>query len=222
MKKRNNILVALLLIAMSLACLSGCGGTPAKKDYIKYVESYLDSNYKGQVDSYAKLTGVDKASVSEAFDDGMSELASAICGYYGMKIPGEDTELKNRLVDVTKRIYQKADYQVKEAKVDDDSATVEVIIKPMNILNDSGDSVLALIASFEQRKNNGEFDDYGTAKYESEFSSGVLDILEGMIDSMTYKDQVSVTVSVVKSGETYSISGEDLKKLDEALMATTN
>ena len=56
--KRSIILLPLLIC---LLILSGCGKSGASnKDYKKYVLAYLDANYKGDVSSYAKLTGSEK------------------------------------------------------------------------------------------------------------------------------------------------------------------
>ena len=59
-----------------------------------------------------------------------------------------------------------------------------------------------------------------TTEYETEFSTGLLELLNEGCLNMTYGEPVVVTVKIIETESTYYISDKDFLAIDAAMIAT--
>ncbi len=213
---KGKVIALLLVLVLSLA---GCTfGESGKYKY--YVEGIVSANYLGIPDEYIKATGADKSEAGVLYLQNVIRLSENINNYYGFSI-NSDHELYNKLTDLSKKIYSKAKYEVGDVHTEAGANYVDITIYPINILNQTVPEVDAYINDFNQRVQNGEYNDYTQDAYESEFASGILDILLNACDSMEYKEPVKLSIMIVSNEDSFYISDSDLRAIDANIIATS-
>lgn len=206
--------LSLLLILILVLSVTGCTGS--KKTYSRYVQGLLDLNYKGSYIDYLKTTDSSESDADAIYEASMDSLADTFISYYGVKIV-DDGDTKAAFVDIVKKIYKKSNYEIAPAKKIGDVYFVDVTIKPMDILDITREETTAYIEDFNARIAAGEFDNYEIDQYELEFSQGIIDILEKAIPNISYKDPVTVSVTI-STGDYYSISDTDFINISQQLI----
>ena len=210
---------AVILIMVLALSLTGCTlGESGKYKY--YIEGIISANYLGISDEYAKATSADKSAGDVLYLQNVMRLADNINAYYGFNI-NSDHELYSKLLDLSKKIYSKAKYEVGDAHREGVNYYVDLTIYPIDILNQSAPEVEAYINDFNGRVQNGEYNDYTQDAYESEFASGILDILLNACDYMEYKEPVKLSIEILSNEDSYYISDDDLREIDANIIATS-
>ena len=128
--------------------------------------------------------------------------------------------MRDGYVELAKNIYSKVNYKVSEARKDGSVYLVDVTIYPINIFSQSSEAVTAYVDKFNTDVKDGVYNDYTLEQYETEFSTGMLDILNDACLNMTYAEPVVVTVEIVEDGNTFYISDRDFLKIDAAMIST--
>ena len=218
MKKKY--LISLLMIVMISLLLAGCGKSK-ETQYQSYVQSLITANYLGTSDEYIKTTGVNESDAEALYLQNASRLANNLIRYYGLDI-ANDPEMAPRMTDVAKLIYSKIRFSVSAARMENGIYYVDVTIHPINILNDSHDDAVDCIGEFNKKVKAGEYNDYTKEEYQRALASGLLDILEEHTKNLTYLDPQVVTVRIIEGKDTYYISDDDLKAIDNLVIATVS
>lgn len=218
MKYRFKKCLACLLGALMLFSLTGCAGNLDKK-YQNYIKSLIAINYLGASDDYIKATGANKEDAEALYQANVELMADNILAYYGVVIT-DAPEMRDGYVELAKNIYSKVNYSVSKAYKQDDSYYVDVTIHPINLFVQTKDSVGNYISKFNTSVLNGNYNDHTLAEYETEFSTGLLELLNDGCLNMTYGDPVVVTVKIIETESTYYISDEDFLAIDAAMIAT--
>lgn len=217
--KIKKYLLFCLCISLLLS-LCSCGAKYEKK-YQEYVKSLIAINYLGVSEEYIKSTGASKEDADALYEANVELLADNILSYYGVTISNA-SEVKGGYVDLAKNIYSKVNYTVSPAYKDGSVYLVDVTIRPINLFSQSADDVTAYVNKFNEGVANGDYNDYTLVQYETEFSGGMLEILNEAALNMTYADPVTVTVEIVVDGDSYYISERDFLKIDAAMINTDN
>ncbi|MBQ9199691.1 MAG: hypothetical protein IJ141_05880 [Lachnospiraceae bacterium] len=217
--KIKKYLLLCLCISLMLS-LCSCG-TKYEKKYQEYIKSLIAINYLGVSEEYIKSTGASKEDADALYEANVELLADNILSYYGVTISNA-SEVKSGYVDLAKNIYSKVNYTVSPAYKDGSVYLVDVTIRPINLFLQSADDVTAYVNKFNEGVANGDYNDYTLVQYETEFSGGMLEILNEAALNMTYADPVTVTVEIVVDGDSYYISERDFLKIDAAMINTDN
>jgi len=199
--------------------LAGCSGKQEKR-YSDYIKSLIAINYLGAKDDYIKATGANKEDAQALYDDNMEHLADNILAYYGVTI-SDASGAKEGFVALAKNVYSKINYKVDKAKKHGDTYTVDVTIYPINLFNQTKDDVISYVDRFNKGISQGDYNDYTLEEYETEFSEGLLQILNEGCSNMTYGDPVVVTVTIIEDDNLYYISDEDFLAIDAAMISTS-
>ncbi len=213
--KRLGVLALCLIIVFSL---SGCS-SKWEKTYQNYVKSLIAINYLGATEDYVKATGANQADADALYEENMEHLADNILAYYDVTI-SDVSGAKQGYIDLAKNIYSKINYKVDKAVESDGVYTVDVTIYPINIFAQTNDAVIAYVDKFNQDVAAGVYNDYTMEQYETEFSNGLLAILNDACLNMTYADPVVITVTIVEDDDIYYISDEDFLAIDAAMIST--
>ena len=200
--------------------LCSCGIKYEKK-YQEYVKSLIAINYLGVSEEYIKSTGASKEDADALYEANAELLANNILTYYGITI-SDASEIMDQYVNLAKNIYGKVNYKVSPAYKDGSVYLVDVTIYPMNIFAQSSGDITNYVNTFNEGVANGDYNDYTLVQYETEFSTGILEILNEAATNMTYTDPVTVTVEIVVDGDTYYISERDFLKIDAAMINSSD
>ena len=210
-------ITAFILCFTFLLSLTGCGRRTSQ--YSAYVKSLITANYLGQTSEYVKLTGSDAADAEALYLQNVTRLADNLSSYYSLDISG-DEELAPAMVDLAKKIYGQAKFEVGTPYKDNNIYYVDDDIQPIDILNQTNEAIYAYIEEFNANVAAGKYNDYTKEQYEYEFASGIIGILAGAANEINYKETETVKVRIITSEDTYYIGNEDLKNIDRAIIAT--
>lgn len=214
--KKKGILLIFTLVAVF--ALAGCGGKSKNAHYKSYVKSLIAINYLGATDDYIESAGCNKSDAIALYNSNIGVLTDSILTYYGITIP-EGSSLRADYEELAKNIYSKIDYTVSDAYEADGTTKLDVKIKPINIFKQTKDEVIAYIDDFNTRVAHGDFNEYTVDMYNEEFARGIVLILDNACNEMTYADEVTVTVSIIESGNSFYISDEDFLSIDAAMLS---
>lgn len=219
MKRKIKKLLPLLLSFIMVFSLTGCSNKLESR-YQDYVNSLIAINYLGAKEDYIKATGANQADADALYEKNMEHLADNILAYYDVTI-SDASGAKQGYIDLAKNIYSKVNYKVDKAKEKDGIYTVDVTIYPINIFVQTKDQVIAYVDHFNQGVSDGLYNNYTLEEYETEFSEGLLAILNEGCLNMTYGDPVVITVTIIEEDDVYYISDEDFLAIDAAMLATS-
>ncbi|MBQ8413604.1 MAG: hypothetical protein IJX12_08400 [Lachnospiraceae bacterium] len=218
-KSKLKKITALLLCTFLVLGLTGCSDKQVKR-YQNYVKSLIAINYLGATEDYVEATGANQADADALYEANMEHLADNIINYYDITI-SDVSGAKEGYIELAKNIYSKINYKVDKAVEKDGIYTVDVTIHPINLFVDTSDEVQAYVEKFNEGVFNGDYNNYTLEQYETEFSDGLLEILNEGCLNMAYAEPVVVTVTIIEEGNLYYISDEDFLAIDAAIIATS-
>lgn len=215
-KKLSGICLVFVMMLSMTAC-----GTSYEKKYSEYVKSLIAINYLGVSEDYIKKTGANKEDADALYQANVELLADNILNYYGIVIT-DAPEVREQYIELAKNIYSKVNYTVSQAYKDGSVYLVDVTISPINILSQSANDVANYVNKFNAAVAAGDYNDYTLEEYETEFSTGMLEILNDASLNMTYAEPITVTVEIIVDGDTYYISERDFLRIDAAMINSDN
>lgn len=220
MKYKIKKITCLLLCFVLAFSLAGCRDKKAEKRYRDYIKSLIAINYLGATDDYIKSTGANQEDADALYQANVELLADNIIAYYGVSI-SNSSNMRQGYIDLAKNIYSKVNYKVSNAYEDGTAYLVDVTIYPIDIFAQTSDEVNDYITRFNEGVANGDYNDYTMEQYETEFSTGLLEILNNGCLNMTYATERVVTVEIIIDDDVYYISDKDFLAVDEAIINST-
>ena len=132
MERMRRGILALALLLLLAAMVSGCGGGMTAEDAKEYVQAVLDASYKGEFDSYMELTDSTEEEARSMYE-GNVDATMATVGFEEMGI-SEDMQADYRqlFLDLAKQ----AKYTLGEATEIENGYEIEVTIEPFIGMND--------------------------------------------------------------------------------------
>jgi len=218
MKFKNKFLALLAISACMIFTLTGCS---KKKEtlYQDYVKGLININYIGPNSDALNDTGVSKSDAVAMYDANMEYFADNILNYYKVKVDDVSTDIRSEYVKLAKSIYNKSNYTVSPAYKRGDVYLVDVTIYPINIFAQAHDDIFTYICDYNTRVQAGEYNSYTLEQYETEFSIGLLNILDDACLNMTYSDPITLSVEIIEDGKTFYITEADFRRIDAAMIS---
>ncbi|MDE6025298.1 MAG: hypothetical protein K2G45_07590 [Lachnospiraceae bacterium] len=213
-------LTLLLTAVMLLVSLTGCSDKYEKK-YQNYIKSLIAINYLGATKDYIESTGANKDDADALYEANAEYLADSILSYYSIQI-SEAPDMRAEYVALAKEIYRKVNYKVSKAYKSGTQYCVDITIYPIDIFAQTSEEVTAYVERFNQNVSNGDYNDYTMEQYQTEFSTGMLEILHKGCLNVSYAEPVTVTVTIIKDGNTYYIGDHDFMAIDSAMIAASS
>jgi len=208
---------ALLLSLMLL--LSGCGANKEEK-YSTYVRSYITAAYLGDGTEYIKSTDSNADAARQLHDQTVDRLARSLCSYYSLDIT-EDSELYAKMLEIAGSVYAKAKFEVSAARKEEGGYYVDVTVSPIDFLSSNHEKMKAYVDGYNARVDAGEFNDIEKEEYERTFASGILDFLQGSTNEITYREPKTISVKISEGTNSFSLGANELKAIDELIIAVT-
>lgn len=200
MKKR---LLTLFTAMAMVVCMTACGSS---FDASGYVEGYLDANFKGEFDAYAKICDKETSEVEDAYNETLDEVLS---GYLTGIALSEDSTAQLREAFIA--VFKQAKYSVGEAKKDGNKYTVSVKVEPL-YLGLTTESMTALSEEAAKKYTEEYPDDasYDTDKLYGIIGELLIDFLNDKAENPTYGEASTIDVVVYPNEDKqYTISTED-------------
>lgn len=219
MKYKMKQFLTFVCIVILACAMTGCSlfGN-SKKNYSNYVQSLLDVNYKADYTQYMEITGSSQEDAEKVYSDGLDYLADALMDYYGIQdVEGSD-DLHSQFVELAKKIYANAKYEITDVNKTDGTYTIDITIYPIDILSISYDEVVAYIEDFNDRIAAGDYNEYDMDQYETEYATGIIEILNNAVPNIGNGDGTTVTVTIIDDGEYYYISDADFVAIDTLIL----
>ena len=128
MKRKTRILAFVLVAALIMLCLSGCGRKGI--DAEAAVDAYLKAETRGEFEEYAKMAGVDKEELEKNYTDTLEEMKMMFKHVESLGI-----DVGDELVEEIRNLLATAKYEITGSVRDDDgNYTVDVDVYPSDVI----------------------------------------------------------------------------------------
>lgn len=211
----NKVISPILAAAMLAGlALSGCN-TMDKNFSEDYVKGALDASYKGEFDKYLDTTDGKEEDAQELYDNTVDYYTEVIAQYCDVYTEDISDEVHDEYTEFAKELLSKADYTIASSENGKETCYVKVVIKPINILEQSEDDISAYIDEFNAsiEEIGEELNDYSDEQYqalEDDYAENVLSILKEKSNNLEYKDTVTFTMEIkIDKDGLYSPANED-------------
>lgn len=210
MKKNKSLIISLLIISSMV--FAGCSRFKQETfDAPAYIQAILDATYRGTMPSKKDVIETTEEKVTAEYEGSMDKAASTFASYYGIKNPTQD--IQNKFKQWVKKVYSQCSYEVKKSESDkEDVYMVTVALRPVNILETSKNAVNKYMKDFDRRNNKKEFSEYTQEQVDALYADGLLKLLNDYADSITYREEENITVTV-------SLNSEDKYQADSAALS---
>lgn len=228
--------IAVLLLIVLTLTLVGCGQSEEASTKV-LVQGNIDSIYLGKATSeYLKMVDTTQEKVEADYIDGMNKEAEFFCTYFNIIDPeyGETYEtlsdgIKNDIVEMYKEIYNKSSYTVGEPVKSGDGFDVLVTINPIDIIEKAFNKLEEGYEPYEEFAEKYQSIDLDAMsedeilstldQYTSDYSTLLIDLINGLIPELGYKDAKEVTVHVEKNeNDRYHINQDDWTVIDDYII----
>ena len=175
--------------------------------------------YKGDYTSYMDFTGVSRSDVSLYRDQWLTSSAEAFMTAFGAGTPSEETT--DRIIALLTQLYANASYEVTaETHASDGSPkTVQLSIRPLNILKDNYDAIQVYVHSFNEKNADFSYADLTEEAYYDTYLDGILTILESHLADMTFGEATTLDIPLEKNSDgLYTISEDTLTAIQNTLL----
>lgn len=206
--KRKGILVVFLAV-FSVLCMTACGMKPEEAS--AYVKSALDASYKGEFDDYVEITN---STMEEAEKMYQTNLDNAMTGAGFTEAQGLSEELEAKYRELFAKMLSLANYEMSEVAKSEDGFEITVSYARYLGLDGLEDEVKkAIHPELEGMVKLPEDAELSKMIYEKMY-----DLLKERVDHPTFGDEGTTLIHVTRGEDgVYSISDEDIKKLDKLM-----
>lgn len=194
MKRKTRILAFVLVAALIMMCLSGCGRKGI--DAEAAVDAYLKAETRGEFEEYAKMAEVDKEELEKNYEDTLGELKEMF-----QQVESLGVDVGDELVEEMRNLLATAKYEVTGSERDDDgNYTVDVDVYPSDV-----------ITLFFEKVMEGAM----AATDVSQVGDVIVQGLRDAIAEQSYGEPETCTVRITYNEENkrYEISDEDTNEL---------
>ena len=222
--KRRYLPALMLVVAVML---SGCGvlemfGSPAKQ-YTSYVQSVMDTSYKGVFDTYMDLSDSTEEEAAAIYDATIQYHVNNF--YYNAEIDENylTDEIEQGYYDLFKSFCNQAQYTVYEAEEYGDGYCVKVEITPMDLYSLCNDIVYEEMISFNEKyEAAAELTEDTLFVLESEYAKNILDRVSAAASSISTLSPVSKIAEIeVDENNVYGVADTFWQEIDDLLFSYT-
>ena len=224
MKKMKRFAALALALGLTLtlgACKkSGLSTFDAKA----YVEGLLKETYLGEFDEgYMTLVGITEEEAQATYENSLDVESNNFYYFYDIEYPAE--EFHEKMMDLYKRIYAHAKFEVvSAAEQDDGSFSVKLSIEPINIVQLAEARFEDTMQPFYDKypADVQQAMDVGDEKYvamDQEYAQMILDLYESVMPEIGNEEAQSLSVQIEKGEDGYySLTDDDFNRIDSLII----
>ena len=206
-----------LSVVLCLAVLAGCGSSFSATELVK---GNLDLIYLNQYsDTYLKSVDLTKDEADQQYEDGIAVEVDYFCNYFNVVLDSCDETIQPQIADMYRQIYDHSKFEVGSETKNGDTYLVELTVYPIDIFQKFVEEDWeTYLSQWQERYLAGEFASEEAA--ETDWAQGLIDQINGRMDSIGYLDPQTVSVQVTKGDDgLYSIDNNDFSRIDGLMIA---
>lgn len=206
-----------LSVVLCLAVLAGCGSSFSATELVK---GNLDLIYLNQYsDTYLKSVNLTKDEANQQYEDGIAVEVDYFCNYFNVVLDSCDETIQPQIADMYRQIYDHSKFEVGGETRNGDTYLVELTVYPIDIFQKFVEEDWeTYLTQWQERYLAGEFASEQEA--ETNWAQGLIDQINGRMDSIGYLDPQTVSVQVTKGDDgRYSIDNNDFSRIDGLMIA---
>ena len=148
----------------------------------------------------------------------MSHFTDAFLTAFGAGQPSEETT--DRISGLLTQLYANASYEASTgASSDDGTLSVQLTIRPLNILTDNYDTIQTYVHSFNEKNASFAYANLTEEAYYDTYLDGILTILESHLADMTFGKDTTLDITLSKNdGGLYTISEDTLTEIQNTIL----
>lgn len=212
MKKLKGFLF-MLCMTVSVLLFTACSNTNTDT-YKEYVQSVLDTNFKGIYKDYIELTSVSEDSASKIYEANIKAISDDFITSGLITNPSEADLL--RLREFAIALLDKADYTVKEVEEKDGKYYVNVEIKPFLFYGTLQDKLFTKYSELSEKYQNTDIDSMSNedyAAYVKEYNEATFALMEEVLNLNEYQEPVTVPCNIIVTKDYYEIDSKDYETI---------
>lgn len=212
MKKFKHLLFVLCMV-LSMSFVTGC----SKKDtdtYKNYVQSVLDTNFKGIYQDYMKLTDSKEEAAAKIYEANISAITDDFLTSGLITDPSE--EEKEQLRQFAISLLSKADYNITGVEEKDGAYYVNVEIRPYVFYPTLQDKLLTKYSELSEKYLDVDIDSMSNEDYTAyvkEYNEATLSLMDEVLNMNEYKEPVTISCNIIVSKDYYEINSKDYETI---------
>lgn len=206
-----------LAVVLCLAVLAGCGSSFSATELVK---GNLDLIYLNQYsDTYLKSVDLTKDEANQQYEDGIAVEVDYFCNYFNVVLDSCDETIQPQIADMYRQIYDHSKFEVGGETKNGDTYLVELTVYPIDIFQKFVEEDWeTYLSQWQERYLASEFASEEAA--ETDWAQGLIEQINGRMDSIGYLDPQTVSVQVTKGDDgLYSIDNNDFSRIDGLMIA---
>ena len=212
MKKVKNLLFVLCM-TLCIGVFTACSNTNTDT-YKNYVQSVLDTNFKGVYQDYMELTSASESQASEIYEANISAITNDVLSSGLITDPTEEDLERLRQFAIT--LLNKADYNVKGVEKKDGTYYVNVEIRPYIFYSTLQDKLLTKYSELSEKYQDVDIDSMSNEEYASyvaEYNEATFTLMDEVLNLNEYEESVTVACKIIVSEDYYEINSSDYETI---------
>lgn len=206
----------LCLMAICLLLFPSC--SQQTFDAAAYVESVMDSVYRGEHEEYCQYAKIEEEEAEEAYREHLKSESLYFANLVGLT---QTDRTLYRTMAFYQRVYDASRYEAVSAQRTENGFRVEMKISPLNLFTAHVEDIENRVLAFSQRVQQGEFEGCTQEKIDQAYCDDLLGFLEGKLDDPQWDDSRTITIQLTEEQGAYFLDEQALLTIDRNLVPYT-
>lgn len=203
----------LCLMAICLLLFPSC--SQQTFDAAAYVESVMDSVYRGEHEEYCQYAKIEEEEAEEAYREHLKSESLYFANLVGLT---QTDRTLYRTMAFYQRVYDASRYEAVSAQRTENGFRVEMKISPLNLFTAHVEDIENRVLAFSQRVQQGEFEGCTQEEIDQAYCDDLLGFLEGKLDDPQWDDPRTITIQLTEEQGAYFLDEQALLTIDRNLV----
>ena len=206
----------LCLMAICLLLFPSC--SQQTFDAAAYVESVMDSVYRGEHEEYCQYAKIEEEEAEEAYREHLKSESLYFANLVGLT---QTDRTLYRTMAFYQRVYDASRYEAVSAQRTENGFRVEMKISPLNLFTAQVEDIENRVLAFSQRVQQREFEGCTQEEIDQAYCDDLLGFLEGKLDDPQWDDSRTITIQLTEDQGAYFLDEQALLTIDRNLLPYT-
>lgn len=203
----------LCLAAVCVLLFSSC--SQQGFDAAAYVESVMDSIYRGEHETYCEYAEIEQDEAEQAYREHLKSESLYFANLVGLT---QTDRTLYRTMAFYQRVYAASRYEAVSAKKVEGGFDIEMKISPLNLFTAHVGEIENRVLAFSKRIQQGEFEGRTQEEINQAYCDDLLGFLEGQLDEPQWDEPRTVTIHLTEEQGIYFLGEEALRTIDRNLI----